>query len=495
MSELDLHLASVKSFNQQSWRDTLPILFPTLFTHEFCDPHKRFWEWADAISPGESAHPFFGIWSRNLGKSTNVESMVVYLMLLCRRHYCWYVSETQASADSHVASISSVMAEPRILNLFPLLHGIKSDKVGEHNVWRRNKITSHPANISIEAVGLNSTVRGRREGDKRPDLIVFDDIDGRHDSLEMTHKKIEMMSQTIIPSGSTDVIYIGIQNLLSLTGVFSRIVEGDLGLTDAFVDGPIPAILNLEMDGSKIIGGTPVWPQRLSIAFCQNFINTTPNGLDAFMREFQHEVKNTEGALWSRDTIRHTNSAPETFDYCVVGIDPSGKDKTSSDETGIIVAGIKDDTGYILDDLSGRWSAEVWAEKACSAARQWGASLLVETNQGGMYLSSVLKNHDPTVLIRTVHATINKEMRARPVSQLYEQGRIFHVGVFPELEEQMISWTGEGKSPDRIDALSWALWQMAQTIGGQTYSLVDHMEAVDSPEQAQQVSSGLASLM
>lgn len=487
--DLDIHMASVIKFNSLPWDIAAPILFPGSFSAPSCEPHKRLWLWGDQIQLGDPQDPFFAIWSRNLAKSTSAETLIGYLLLLMRRKYCWYVSETQSSADDHVASITASLTTEENKQLFPLLKSARMDRVGEQNVWRRNRFKSKPLGITIDSVGLNSRIRGRKDEDQRPDIIVFDDIDGRHDTAETTQKKLQIISDTILPSGSTDVIYMGIQNLVSVAGVFAQIVNGELPIKNAIIDGPIPAIQNLKLDGDQIVGGTAVWPERLSIEVCQRIIDDTPNGFSAFMREYQHDVEKTEGAAWTRETIHHLAdgvSPPDSYDYVIVGVDPAGNKKDTSDLTGIVVAGVKDNIGYILEDRSGRYDANEWAKIVCDLADLYHAQILVETNQGGMYLKTVIKNYKPNARIIERAATISKEERATPVSQLYQQNRVFHVKPFPDLEKQMITWSRavSPKSPDRIDALTWALWMLAGTKKPKRHSLAKYSDQPPAPSKS-----------
>jgi len=167
------------------------------------------------------------------------------------------------------------------------------------------------------------------------------------------------------------------------------------------------------------------------------------------------------GALWNEimiDKHRVDKSQIPAMKRIVIAIDPATTHGEGSDETGIIVEGQgTDDDFYILADLSGRHSPAEWASIVATAYYTWNADkIIAETNQGGELVESNLKNIDPNLPIETVHAKTGKVIRAEPVAALYEQGRCHHVGQYPELEDQMVHWTGEGKSPDRLDAKVYA---------------------------------------
>ena len=150
----------------------------------------------------------------------------------------------------------------------------------------------------------------------------------------------------------------------------------------------------------------------------------------------------------------------------VVGIDPAAKASADGDrtsETGIVVTGLGDDgRGYVLDDLSCRLSPRGWAAKAIAAFDRYEAdALVVEINQGGAMVETVLHAERAGLPLRQVRASRGKTVRAEPIASLYEQGRVSHAGAFPALEDQMVLFTPfgieGGGAADRVDALVWAL--------------------------------------
>jgi phage terminase large subunit-like protein len=151
----------------------------------------------------------------------------------------------------------------------------------------------------------------------------------------------------------------------------------------------------------------------------------------------------------------------------VIGVDPALTSKASSDETGIVVcARGLDHCGYVLEDLSCRASPEGWARHVVEAYHAFRADRVVaEVNSGGDLVESVLRTIDPTLSYKAVHASRGKRVRAEPIVSLYEQGKIFHVRAFPELEDQMCQYDplAYEHSPDRLDALIWALTELMLT--------------------------------
>lgn len=170
------------------------------------------------------------------------------------------------------------------------------------------------------------------------------------------------------------------------------------------------------------------------------------------------------GALWSMGSLDayRLREEPE-LTRVVVAVDPAVTATEASDYNGIIVAGLTNDQrGVVLADESLQGSPSEWARRAVSLYRSRQAdAIVVEVNQGGDMVAHTLRTIDPTVNIIEVRATRGKHVRAEPIAALYEQGRIAHVGGFPELETQLTQMTVNGYegagSPDRADALVWAM--------------------------------------
>ena len=181
-------------------------------------------------------------------------------------------------------------------------------------------------------------------------------------------------------------------------------------------------------------------------------------------------LDNVEGALWTREMIERArvDKAPSLI-RVVVAIDPAVTSSATSDETGIVAAGLSaNGEYYILDDKSLRASPDAWARQAVNLYHEHNADKIVaETNNGGDMVLLLLQQVDASVPTKKVTATRGKQLRAEPISSLYEQARVHHVGYFPELEEQMCEWTPiSSDSPDRLDALVWALTEL--NSGGST---------------------------
>ncbi len=185
-------------------------------------------------------------------------------------------------------------------------------------------------------------------------------------------------------------------------------------------------------------------------------------------------IDEAEGALWTRELLdaQRCEAMPPVV-RVVVGVDPPSG--IGRDACGIVAAATASDgRAYVLEDASvvGA-SPEGWARAVAACAARHGADRVVaEANQGGAMVESVLRAADEVLPVRLVHASRGKVARAEPVVTLYEGGKVFHVGMFPALEDELCAlvrgggYEGPGRSPDRADALVWALWELMLAAKG-----------------------------
>jgi len=174
------------------------------------------------------------------------------------------------------------------------------------------------------------------------------------------------------------------------------------------------------------------------------------------------------GALWSRSLLAECEIEKEEvpdLNRIVVSIDPAITSNKESDMTGIVVAGVDvNGIAYVLADCTGRYTPQQWAARAVSLFEEYEADRIVaERNQGGDMVRHTLQTENETVPIKLVHASRGKMARAEPVSALYEQSKIRHVKGLNDLEDQMVTWEPLGSigSPDRLDALVWAITDLS----------------------------------
>ena len=186
-------------------------------------------------------------------------------------------------------------------------------------------------------------------------------------------------------------------------------------------------------------------------------------------------LEDVEGALWTRELIERARAEmPGGFDRIVVGVDPPAGASEGSDACGIVVAGSSEGRLYVLEDATVRGlSPEGWASRVAAAAARWDTSQVVaEANNGGAMVQSVLNAADLGLNVRLVHATRGKSARAEPIALKFETGKAYFAGEFSELEAElggMIAgggYEGPGRSPDRADAMVWAMTVLSETRSG-----------------------------
>lgn len=197
-------------------------------------------------------------------------------------------------------------------------------------------------------------------------------------------------------------------------------------------------------------------------------------------------VEDAEDALWRRSMIKRVRHVPALV-RVVVAIDPAVSNNVGSDETGIIVAGSdRHGNGYVLEDGSGRMQPSEWARQAAALFDIHEADRIVaEVNQGGDLVAANIRAYRPNIPVASVRASKSKVTRAEPIAALYERGRVFHVGAFETLEDQMCTVTtafdrrAAGFSPDRVDALVWAMTDLFPVMAARAEPVGDYYDIAD----------------
>lgn len=466
-----------------TWQARLPAMFPNYIWHDFSQPHIDLWEWADAIEPDSGPRPFVAAWPRGRGKSTMAEMVAADLGARGVRSYVLYISETQDQADKHVATIQHMIESNTVTKYFPAVGRPQVGKNGNRS-WRRSVMTADNG-LTVEAVGLNKAVRGQKIDWARPDLLIFDDIDAKHDTENAVAKKIETITTSILPAAASQSAVLFVQNLIHSQSIATMLCkspdeEGAAQfLTDRIVSGPYKAVdgLKYEMVVSDdgifrwvVTAGRSLW-SGFSIEVCENEINTV--GPVSFELESQHEVDADDPNALLTTVIMDAARVSSHPDLHMLGVavDPAG----GTGQCGIIGGGVamlgKEKHGFTIADYSTPegTSSALWAEAALRCYNALGADcVVVEKNFGGDMVANtirtaVLKDAAGNVILEGKHIKIievnasrGKEVRAQPVATLFELGKWHHVGRFPELQKQWTQWIpGTKPSPDRLDAEVW----------------------------------------
>jgi phage terminase large subunit-like protein len=232
---------------------------------------------------------------------------------------------------------------------------------------------------------------------------------------------------------------------------------------------PVPLIKCLVDDPSTVVtrARTDQNVENLAPSFLEE-IERAYGGSRLGRQELGGElIEDAEGALWARDVIENGRvlKAP-SLENIVVAVDPPVSSGVKADACGIVGVGIVEGArqGFVLADASVQGRTPLgWAGHVVAMAVKLGAGVIIaEANQGGEMVRHALETAGCTLPVRLVHAKAGKTARAMPVAALYEAGRVSHVGVFSELEDEMCSFGADGfsGSPDRLDALVWGLWAL-----------------------------------
>ena len=226
-------------------------------------------------------------------------------------------------------------------------------------------------------------------------------------------------------------------------------------------------IAEAEKTGKVVItkGSTLDNSGNLSQAYIDAIVGVYEGTRLAAQELYGEMLSDVEGALWTQELIDRGREMqlPMGTPLRCIGVDPSVAENPR-DECGIVVVASTGErdlykrNSWVLEDASIHGSPEVWANKVVAMARKWGCPVVAEVNQGGALVRNAINTIDPTVRVLEVHSKYGKALRAEPITLAYEQNRVHHVGYLGDLESQMCAWIpGEGKSPDRVDALVHAL--------------------------------------
>ncbi len=336
----------------------------------------------------------------------------------------------------------------------------------------RFDIAGHEGGVVCAGVGGGLTGKGAH-------LAVVDDPikdDAEAQSPTMRKRLWEWWQSVLLtriePGGSVIVI----QTRWSEDDLAGRILASETAEDWIIID--LPAIADSPDDALGREVGEPLWPARYGQKALAKIRRAV--GERVWWSLYQQKPRPQEGGVWQRAWIDQHRITPVAFGgldmaRVIVAVDPAGGESLVGDETGIIgMAAGYDDHLYVLDDRSGSMGANDWGLTACRLAMELKAdAIVVESNYGGdMARQVVTQAWDQLAregvtrgllmpMILEVTAKVGKRLRAEPIAQLYEQGRVHHVGQYPQLEGQMVTWVAGMDSPDRMDAAVHGLTELA----------------------------------
>lgn len=467
------------------WPEWLATLFPSYILADFANHHWEFWDWLWSVKSNIRPRPFVAVWPREGGKSTSAELAVVAIGARRVRPYVWYVRETQDQADGSVTNIMDMLESASIEQFYPDLGERELGKFGRPRAWRRQQLRT-ASGFTVDAIGLDTARRGAKVKEARPGLMVFDDIDGKHDTPKTTRRKIETITTSLLPAGSQDVAVLAIQNLIIPTGVFAKLAnvadeQADF-LSDRIVSGPHPAILDAEVEQREgkfyLVDGRPTW-QGQDLAVCQENINTW--GYTAWLQEAQHEVDAPLGGIWDHVEFQHIDwqDLPDLVMGCV-WVDPAVSSTDQSDAQGMQADGIAENGKiYRLFSWEQVTSPEDAIKRAMLKCLELGFTVVgVETDQGGdTWLSVYRRAWDSLVenklvpddakapLFKSAKAGAghgSKVERNQRMLADYERGNVIHVrGTHKSLERSLKRFPLT-KPFDLVDAAYWSWHDLRQ---------------------------------
>jgi len=469
------------------WQEWLALIFPAYVSAPFAQRHIDFWSWVDSISKGVRPLPFIAIWPRSGAKSTSAELACVRVGALRSRKYIWYCCSVQDQADKHVETIASMLESRAMEAHHPALSERRVGKYGHSRGWRRQRLRTR-SGLTIDAIGLDVATRGAKSEEQRPDMIIFDDVDNKHDSPKLVKKKIETITESILPAGSSDLAVLFVQNLIHRNSIATNLASKERKfLTDCILSGPHPAVTRLTyqlIDGQyKIIDGQATWEGQ-GLPVCQEQINTW--GISAFLCEAQHEVAEVLGGIY--DHIEFARCTREEVPDIVAGsvwVDPAVTSTDGSCSQGIQADGIsRDKKLYRFFSMEQIMSPEKALMIAITKALEYGFETVgVETDQGGdVWLPAyrdvcrqLINNPDYPGITRETRLPSFKQAKAgeghgskvaRTQRMLvdYEHGKIVHVlGTHDILERALKRFPNEPL--DLADVAYWGWWWLTQKRG------------------------------
>lgn len=478
-------LEAVRLETPTDWRNWLETLFPTHVSGGFAHRHKELWDWVWSIEQDVRPRPFVAVWPREGGKSTSAELAAVAVGARGLRPYIWYVRETQDQADGSVTNIMDLLESASIEKYHPRMAEREIGKYGRPRAWRRQQIRT-ASGLTIDAIGLDTARRGARVKENRPGFIIFDDLDGKHDSLKKTRKKVETLTTSLLPAGSQDVAVLAIQNLIIPQGVFARLAgiadEPADFLADRVVSGPYPAVEGLEVEQRNgrfhITAGRPTWNGQ-DLEVCQGNIDSW--GYTAFLQEAQHEVDAPPGGIWDHVEFQRIDwaDAPDIV-RGAVWVDPAVTSTDQSDAMGIQADGVdEDDKVYRFFSWEQVTTPEDAIKRAILKALELGFTTVgVETDQGGDTWRSVydrvweklqgndglpedaIMPHFQSAKAGAGHGS--KVERNQRMLADYERGNVVHVRGTHRALERALKRFPLTKPFDLVDAAYWSWRDMSE---------------------------------
>ena len=440
---------------------------------------EKTWDWFDVLQSGNRPRPRVEVWPRGGGKSSTGELGCVRVGIKLARRFVLYVCETQKQADGHVQAVSSLFEKLGV--------GRSVNQYGNSKGWKRDQLRTENG-FNVSAIGLDTAARGVKLDEFRPDLIIFDDIDGRHDTAATVRKKKEIITENLLPAGSTDCAVLFLQNLIHCNSIVSQLVNGN---AEFLYDREVPTVekavnnlayeLRAQPDGTFryiVTGGEPTWVGQ-DLQICEHQINTW--GLPAFLRESQQEVDEAGWIFKSAWFDERYKALPKLNEVWSCW-DTALKAKEENDETACTTAGIGvDGYVYILRVTHGRWEtpdvAKFLVAQAAWYRQTYGDAYrgdYIEDKVSGITLMQYLRRSNPEIVLIPIGVEADKVTRAHGVTPLCETNRVrfpdtnAYSGTAEWVTDTLTQLKGfpNAAHDDIVDSFVYSLKRVLGTLGG-----------------------------
>lgn len=387
-----------------------------------------------------------------------------------RSSFILIVSDTANQAADHVGNVQKELLENELLLAdFPHLAMPELAEYKNKKVRRRATDFITSGGVRFASKGAGGGLRGLREGAQRPDLILVDDLE--NDKLVETVRQREKLKNWFQKS---------LSNLFGADGgqlvVVGTILHRESLL--AWLLSPAGPDVYVKRLYRALTDDQALWPAAWSVKKLKEKLDEIKSR--AFATEYLNDPAADDAVLFKSEWIDAHRITAERglspkevlallppLDRIVVSLDPSTSANGERDACGINVSARAGTSFYVLADLTLNASPATWARAALDAYRAWGADQIVaEQNQGGAMVTSTLKaelrDDERLPPVRLVHASRGKAIRAEPVAVEYERGHVHHVGMHGPLEIEQATWVPGMPSPNRLDALVWAITCLSQ---------------------------------
>jgi len=459
--------------------------------------HAQIWDWLWSLRPGVALQSLIAILGRGGGKSTTTELGGTVIGYFGLRRYVLYCSDTQTQANDHLGNIGSALEKlgvERAINRYGFSRG-----------WSITRLRTADG-FTMDAIGMDTAIRGVRIDEDRPDLIILDDLDDQLDTLDTIQKKVDVLTRKILPTGSAALSIIGVQNMPNTDGIFAQLADGRADfLYDRRVIGPFPVVEDLpeqdwhwteeRPDGARQRRLAPcraVWAGQ-PVAACEALL--TKIGPAAFAIECLHRGERLGGTVFQRQWFRIVDDWPRGAALVRYW------DFAASEEPAASAKGKAADPDWTVGLLMTTWRGQFWVlDVQRVRLSAFGVdSLVAQTaaldgthvdiwleEEGGASGKAVTATYRRQVLtgyaVHTWHSTGSKGQRAKPFASAAEAGNVFLVrapwnGAYLD---ELHHFGQRGWHDDQVDASAGAHYALTlgQTLLPSDFSIAKAVEGM-----------------